>query len=367
MIRYIAKAVVGLSHPRIAKAATTSLLALAFGAASPAHAVTHAPFAVAHSHSLNTAHRADLVRNVDRESLFKQVLPLYQYDKKQPLSVAVTKTKRYPECVMLRIVYSSANGERVPAVVFEPFRASRWHPVPAVILLHGLGGSKEDLVPFGHFLAATGYASLIIDEYGHGERKNEGQGRGETDALHGFEQTIIDVRRGIDYLQLRPHINPHRIGVLGFSLGALIGADAMGIDYRIRAGVFISGGGNVGSILKHLSQNSPSARERMSGFNWNVASMFLTAVDPLTFASHIAPRPVLMQNGMDDNIVVPTCAKALYHAISSGKGSRVQIDWCKDCGHLLPLGKIYPHMRVWLDKNLKGEMSDADTEISAGP
>jgi pimeloyl-ACP methyl ester carboxylesterase len=89
----------------------------------------------------------------------------------------------------------------------------------------------------------------------------------------------------------------------------------------------------------------------------------MTGVDPLTFASHIAPRPVLMQNGDADPIVTPDCAKALFNAIDGGKPGHIQIDWCKGCGHLLPLGSIYPHMRVWLDKNLKGELNNADVEI----
>ena len=301
--------------------------------------------------------------NASVDTVYKQYASLYQYDKTQPLSVVVTKTKRYPECVMLRVNYASANGERVPAVVFEPFRASRSHPVPAVILLHGLGGSKEDLVPFGHFLAATGYASLIIDEYGHGERRNEGQSGSAVDGIHGFEQTVIDVRRGIDYLQTRSHISPHRIGVLGFSLGAILAADAMGIDWRLRSAVLISGGGDVAVILKHLSALSPQIRDRMSATDWGLAGILLAGIDPLTFASHVGARPVLMQNGDADTIVIPSCAKALYHKIAAGKKSHVEIDWCRGSGHTLPLGKIYPHMRVWLDKNLKGEMTDADSEI----
>ena len=297
------------------------------------------------------------------DKLYRQCADLYQYDRKQPLSVVITKKKRYPECIMLRLNYASANGEHVPAVLFEPFRASNWHPVPAVILLHGLGGSKEDLVPFGHFLAATGYASLIIDEYGHGERAKQGESGGAGEAIKGFQQTVIDVRRGLDYLQMRPHISPHRIGVLGFSLGAIIAADVTGIDWRVHSAVLISGGGNVGVILKHLSETSPVAHDRMASTNWTLASVLLTSVDPLTFAGHIGSRPVLMQNGDADTIVIPDCAKALDHAIAAGKKPNVELEWCRGAGHTLPLGKIYPHMRVWLDKNLKGEMNDADSEI----
>src|SRR3569833_1909289 len=150
-------------------------VSLAFGAMA-LFCAAHSTVAASTHESLNGGPSA-----AQAPDIFKSALQLYRYDRTQPLDVVITKQKRYPECLMLRIVYMSANREHVPAVVFEPFRASRWPPVPAVVLLHGLGGSKEDLVPFGHFLAATGYAALILVEYGHGQRMSEGQGRSAAD------------------------------------------------------------------------------------------------------------------------------------------------------------------------------------------
>ncbi|MGO8671215.1 MAG: alpha/beta hydrolase [Capsulimonadaceae bacterium] len=298
---------------------------------------------------------AHAAAGIDRAAVYKRSLPLFSYDRSEPLNVTILKTKQYPECEMLRIVYNGDGGEPVPAVVFEPFRASNWHPVPGIVLLHGLGATKESLVKFGHFLAATGYASIIPEEWGQGERRQEVDTSTpeaqQSVAEEGFIHTIIDARRGIDYLQSRPHISPRRIGVLGFDVGAVIAADVAGIDDRVKASILVSGGGNLGAILKQ-GQKVPR--------DWAAMGARLADVDPLTYASHIAPRAVLMQNGTADSVIPADCARALYKAISAGPRSRVEIDWCPGGGHVLNLGLIYPHMRPWLAKNLKGQLVDED-------
>lgn len=304
-----------------------------------------------------------------RAATYHDALSLYSYNASKPPSVQFFKTKRFAECLMMHMDYSGANGEKVPAVLFEPLRASMWHPVPAVILLHGLDESTEDLVPFGHFLAATGYECLIIDEWGDAERQPASLQ--DALAIRRFEQTIIDVRRGIDYLQTRPHVNPHRIGVMGLSMGAIIAADAMGIDKRLAAGVFVSGGGNVGMVLKHLVAQNPGAAWTPRNVDWNGGNSTYKAIDPLTFASGVGARPVLMQNGTADQIVPAAYARALYTAISGNPNSEIDIDWFNgysniqpdadtDGGRTLTFGQIYPHMRMWLQINLKGDTSLPD-------
>jgi dienelactone hydrolase len=300
-------------------------------------------------------------QNAARNAAYKAALPLYHYDPKSPLSVQVTPGKHYTDSQELRIVYSSANGERVPAVVFEPNRASMWHPAPAIVLLHGLGGSKESLVPFGHFLAATGYAVLILDEYGQGERRKpdpagDDPQAAETDAVHGVQQTIVDVRRGIDYLRTRIHISSKRICIMGFSLGAIIAADVAGIDPRVQSVVLVSGGGDLGLILRNLARNDPYFRRSSIGNltpeQLQLLGPMLAAEDPLTFAGHVAPRPVLMLNGKLDRIIPPKAAQALYEALRQSPNNHVTMQWFPDQNHFVGLDVLYPTLRTWLEKNL---------------
>ena len=46
------------------------------------------------------------------------------------------------------------------------------------------------------------------------------------------------------------HANQRQITVIGLSLGALVASMAMGIDPRIKAGVFLVHGGNTGKMMQ---------------------------------------------------------------------------------------------------------------------
>ena len=86
------------------------------------------------------------------------------------------------------------------------------------------------------FAAAQGYASLVIDEYGQGERTTRHKPAPQAEQLaRAVRQTAVDVRRGLDYLGTRPDINSQKIGLVGVSLGAIIGTVTAGVDPRIKA------------------------------------------------------------------------------------------------------------------------------------
>jgi pimeloyl-ACP methyl ester carboxylesterase len=95
-----------------------------------------------------------------------------------------------------------------------------WYAPPAngaaIILLHGAGGSREDVRPYAAMLARRGYGVLALDQRGHG------QSGGRTNKF--AWQGTPDVGAGVKYLQARPEVA--RIGGLGLSMGAeaLLGA-----------------------------------------------------------------------------------------------------------------------------------------------
>jgi pimeloyl-ACP methyl ester carboxylesterase len=95
-----------------------------------------------------------------------------------------------------------------------------WYAPPAngaaIVLLHGAGGSREDVRPYAAMLARHGYGVLALDLRGHG------QSGGRTNRL-GWQGTA-DVGAAVKYLQARPDVE--QIGGLGLSMGgeALLGA-----------------------------------------------------------------------------------------------------------------------------------------------
>ncbi|HEV3478434.1 MAG TPA: alpha/beta fold hydrolase [Gaiellaceae bacterium] len=83
---------------------------------------------------------------------------------------------------------------------------------PAVLVLHGLGGTRGSVSDVAErVLAPYGYAVLTVDARGHGES--------------GGQSTLVGARELADYaaalawLRARPGISDSRIGAIGFSLG----------------------------------------------------------------------------------------------------------------------------------------------------
>src|SRR5262249_14355494 len=58
--------------------------------------------------------------------------------------------------------------ERVPVLIFRPAKVTK--QLPAVIVLHGTGGTKEGQQPFLRQLARRGIIGVAIDARYHGER-----------------------------------------------------------------------------------------------------------------------------------------------------------------------------------------------------
>ncbi len=299
---------------------------------------------------------------VDRARAYQAALPLYKDTPHAPLHVTHISTVTFPDSTMTRFTYTSVNGLRVPSLLFMPRRHQPSQRIPCMIVLHGLGGSKELMAGFCRALASAGYASLAIDIYGQGERTVSTQTNAVTadqlqqNLVQSLTQTSRDVRRAIDYLDTRRDIDPHRIGIAGLSLGAIIGTVASGVDSRLRATVLVSGGGGWGEILRVLSAryatyNGHAVTGRQN-LDWPLINLLLAPNDPLTFAPHIAPRALLMINGRLDTTIPPARAEALYAAARSGPNSHARIDWLPQAGHLPPFDVIFPTIRQWLHSAL---------------
>ena len=90
----------------------------------------------------------------------------------------------------------------------------------AVVLLHGAGSTRSDVLDHAAVLAGAGFGVLMIDARGHGASG----GRAMDFGWHGD----ADVTAATGYLAGRPDVTDGRIGVVGMSMGGeeAIGASA---------------------------------------------------------------------------------------------------------------------------------------------
>ncbi len=82
----------------------------------------------------------------------------------------------------------------------------------AVVILHGLGGNRGQLVGVARILIDEGWGVLLIDQRGHGEHSANLTTMGRAESL--------DALAAVEWLRGRDEIDPDRIGLYGASLGA---------------------------------------------------------------------------------------------------------------------------------------------------
>ena len=123
------------------------------------------------------------------------------------------------------ITFQSRDGTRL-AGSFIPPPVGTFSPAPGIVLSHGWGRSRAELLPHADMLHRAGYAVLAFD-YRH---RGESDGAAITMGLR--EQG--DLLAAIDTLCARPEVDANRIGVFGMSLGGVIAILVTARDPRVR-------------------------------------------------------------------------------------------------------------------------------------
>jgi dipeptidyl aminopeptidase/acylaminoacyl peptidase len=225
-----------------------------------------------------------------------------------------------------RAPITSTPAER--GLSFEPvsftsadgLRLTGWH-IPSrngatIILCHGLRCNRVDMLPQAALLAEHGYGSLLFDFRAHGESEGEmlTYGYGETD----------DVLAAIDYLLSRPEVDPQRIGILGGSLGAATAIRAAARSTHLKAVVaesaFTSLEDEIASSFKAFSglPAFPFAPLTVTFAQWQTG-LRISKVRPIHDISSIAPRPVFIIHGTDDDTIPAKQGLRLYEAAGEPK------------------------------------------------
>src|SRR5262252_9589026 len=126
----------------------------------------------------------------------------FAYDAKRPLSVQQSGIAHPNKLMSVHVLSFSGASGRVDAFVLVP--NEEHGRLPAVLFLHGAGGNREDfLVP----------------------------------------AAILTERRALDLLSARSDVDPKRLGLVGYSLGAQTAAILAGDDPRLKAVGIVAGRG----------------------------------------------------------------------------------------------------------------------------
>ena len=205
---------------------------------------------------------------------------------------------------------TSTSGLEVRGRLRLPDEAGAKDPRAAVLILGGIdrGGDAITLIRDG--LPQVG-AALWYPEALDAEDAAE--------ALRNLE-TLKDVAWDIpasvlltlDYLVGLPAVDPDRLALVGASFGGFFAPVAAATDPRVtNLGLLYAGGDLAGLLAAHLEEEIPPPAAILGA---DLASLRLQRLEPVRYVGAVSPRPVLLVNGLYDDLVVRASAQALIRA-----------------------------------------------------
>ncbi|HLN33360.1 MAG TPA: prolyl oligopeptidase family serine peptidase [Gemmataceae bacterium] len=218
-------------------------------------------------------------------------------------------------------------------VYAEYYRPKGKGPFPGVIVLDITAGDQSLSRTISTSLAQNGVAALFVQMAYYGPRRPPGSklrllSTNIPRTMDAIRQTVLDVRMATAWLEVRPEIDPKRLGIHGTSLGSMVGALAAEMEPKLRrVSIALGGGGLVDAYYE--DPRAASYREfweALGGTKKRIVDL-LAPVDPLTYAANLKGRDVLMIAGKRDEIIPPRATKALWKAAGEPK-----IVWY-DCSH----------------------------------
>lgn len=210
--------------------------------------------------------------------------------------------------------------ERVRLRTSDGVTLSAWYVPPpggtaaargVVIVCHGYYGNRETMLPYLAFLQRAGYAALLFDFRAHGWS-------GGTMATFGRKEPL-DLRAALDWAEGHPVLGTLPLALLGESMGASVSLLAAADDPRVCAVVADSPYATFaravegrfrlafGPAATFVGPKAQRAGERMLGVPAD-------AIAPVDAVRRIAPRPVLLIHGQEDELIAPENSRLIRDA-----------------------------------------------------
>lgn len=191
----------------------------------------------------------------------------------------------------------------------------------AVILHHLADDARLERAICGA-LATRGIAALLVWMPYYGDRGRVAGRRPLLDAdlrmsVRRMRQAVSDARRALAVLGACPEVRGSRVGLLGVSLGAIVGAVAAGVDGAVDRTVLVLGGADLPEILLHPSRETSGARRRIEalGLSREELRSALMPIEPARYACRIGADRALLINAENDRVIPRAATERLRDAI----------------------------------------------------
>ncbi len=206
-------------------------------------------------------------------------------------------------------------------------------PYPTVVICHGIPARIPDPSNRGYPLLAEricreGFAVFIFNFRGSGAS-------GGNFDIAGWTRDLVAV---VDYLWALPEVDRCRLSLLGFSGGAAVSVYVASQDNRLSSIVTCACPAEFNlftrndpqSVIEHFRSIGIIRDENFPDFIEEWVGGF-SLISPISYIAGIAPRPLLLVHGSQDEVVAVSDAYRLYDAAGEPK----QLVIVEDAGHRL--------------------------------
>lgn len=177
-----------------------------------------------------------------------------------------------------------------------------------VVYAHGWSGNRTHFLEQAAALQTHGYGALLFD------LRNSGESEGEYSSW-GYHEAA-DVLAAVDYLKGREAVNPARIGVMGFSTGgaAVLRAAMQSSDIKlvIVQSSYTAVTDNLPHVITLLGGRVPAYPPLVVWWGEQRMDARWSEVNSLEAVSRLAPRPIMIIHGDQDEVVDVSQGERLF-------------------------------------------------------
>lgn len=167
--------------------------------------------------------------------------------------------------------------------------------------------------------------------------------------------TVIDIRRLIDWAEERPNIDGGRIGLIGFSHGAMLAPALVTQEPRISATVFVMGGADPHEVIARCTgaRTEGAQDHAREAFGWSQDEM-AAALEPVygpinaaNYPGRVDPTRVLIFDAGKDECVPKIARDSLWEAMGRPERYTINSDHRHAFYTMTPLNFNWMRKKIW--------------------
>lgn len=172
---------------------------------------------------------------------------------------------------------------------------------------------------------------------------------------------VIDLKRCVDWACERAEIDSGRIGIMGFSVSAVLAALTLGVDSRIKAAILVMAGARPADIIASCDGKPGIAKtaitQRLSMTTEEYHRVFEESayhVDPVRFTGCYQPERILMFDALYDTCMPTRSRQALWQAMGQPERYTMHYGHKSSFMGMTPLGRNFIRKQAmqFLDRTL---------------